>query len=201
MKSDANDTTGSKRLKIVKDTPLTNSDGSDLLLAYDETSAKSNVWQNSTLKAYLDGDYYNSLSTNAKRSIGDVAWNVGGSHYDYTAEVSYSKEKETLVSGKVGLISASDFGFAAVGCDSNTTLINLSSCPSNWLTPVGEEWTMSAKSDSSDVQLTIYSSSFVTNLIVDNPTIFSPTVYLNTNVKIMGNGTNDEKAYKIVLDS
>ena len=72
------DTNGNveNRIKIIKDESIGN-------MAWNETSSSN--WTTATLNTYLNNDYYNTLTTDAKNMIGTTKYFLGGS---YDREIS-----------------------------------------------------------------------------------------------------------------
>ncbi len=112
-----------------------------------------NTWTSTTLYGNM-----NSLSITSNAMVESVAfYNGGPSANTVTAANFYSNEKSTLTSSiKIGLMNASDYGFATdnVSTCRSTQLStwgsgsNLSNCVTNhnWLSYQGNVWTISAVS-------------------------------------------------------
>ncbi len=71
-------------------------------------NVNSNDWKTSTLNAYLNGDYYNSLSDEAKKYIVSHDFRIGEVSSSNDLESAVSEEKQAIWNGNVGLISVSD---------------------------------------------------------------------------------------------
>ena len=81
----------------------------------------TNNWNNSTLKRYLNGAYYNSIDTNSRNMIAQETWYLGGpttSNYnDLTASEYYVIERSnnvypgnpTFIIQNIGLLYVSDY--------------------------------------------------------------------------------------------
>ena len=156
----------------------------------------------------------NGLTEEAKTMISDAVWNLGGSSTfdDVTASTFYERERGTTVysghetkwTGKIGLMYASDYGYATSGGSTtnretclNTVLYNwnsssVSDCKNNdWLYDSSNyQWTLTPY-----VRLSLYAFAVYSNGIVrHNNTYYaygvSPALYLNSNIKIVnGDGT------------
>ncbi len=99
-----------------------------------------NEWSQSEIKNYLNQDYYNNLSLDAKNQIDEVTWNTGSSHessyYNTTTKSAYDMERNNMIGkvcnpssqycndtiprttswkGQVGLMYPSDYGYATIG--------------------------------------------------------------------------------------
>ena len=135
-----------------------------------------NRWDESTLQEYLNGTYYNSLSTVSKKLIATETWYVNGystikantrwrdfyDEYAYYftdpmfAKTAYLNERtpfnsatshwqtDTFV-GKVGLMYASDYGYASSACDKGCVTadegdcnVNVSNAAYSLISPGGE---------------------------------------------------------------
>ena len=156
----------------------------------------SNTWSNSTLANYLNNSY--DVSNN--NMVVSGSWNVGGaSSYNYTAKAFYSYEQGTKWTGKVGLMTASDYGYAVGGdvgarCRKSTLYYyDAGGCISNdWMyITVDWVWTMTPVSSYSDYVFGVVSSGDLTESSVYIAYGVIPVVYLNENVRITG-GTGEE---------
>ena len=119
-------------------------------------TSKDNTWSSSSLNTYLNGEYLTSLGTLADK-IATTTWKVGGGTYEsiltsvpataYQYEVG-SSASTTTYEAKIGLMYASDYGFAASSSAWTTKLSSYSSNTSkNWLYLGSYEWTISRNSD------------------------------------------------------
>lgn len=137
------------------------------------------------------------LSDYYKTMIANVSWYWGGAGNSavsavemYEAERSSSKSP---VTASVGLMYASDYGFAVLKSDcSRNTSLNLYNTPAcvsnNWLS--GFNWTMSTNSSNSAYAFeSDYNGALVSANVTTGANI-KPVVYLNSNVHyIAGSGT------------
>ena len=81
------------RIKIIKPTSLGN-------MYWD--SSRSNNWARpSTLNTYLNNDYYNTLSNEAKSMVGPTKYYLGGYNADLNikTDVMWQYERKTKTSG------------------------------------------------------------------------------------------------------
>ena len=180
-------------------------------------SSGNNNWPNASINTYIN----NWLSASAKTFVDDAYWNLGG--YDtpsITASQMYQYEHNGTVYptnatywiGKVGLMYASDYGFASSECYSNTNLIsfNNSTClNSNWIaTSNGGRWE-SLLTHHTQVRGSVYyiyqkprgSIDYNTNQNVTNGDYMRPVVYLKTNVLINSGTGKSTSPYTIKLSS
>ena len=97
----------------------------DTLMAWNSNT--QNNWTTSSLKNYLNGEYYNGLTNNNSQSmIKEVIWKLGGIEGDksyWIASRFYTRERGTTVypgnattwKGKIALSYASDYLYATSG--------------------------------------------------------------------------------------
>ncbi len=161
------------------------------------------------INSYLNNDYYNLLSEDFKSIIESHAWNTGAAtHGNNDLASQIVEEKSIIWNGKIGLISASDY----LKANSNVNECgNWSLNNSNWeicmktnfLIQAERFWTITAYDkiiqDTSTVVCNINSNGGVSGESAGYGAydIF-PTVYLNSNIKLYGNGT-ESNPYKIEL--
>ena len=128
------------------------------------------------------GDYYNMI-------YNGVYWNIGvtGST-STTGKTQYDKEKtsQTSTTLKIGLMYASDYGYAMKNGYKN-----------NWLFTKGYEWTMTAFSSSSPVRVNVIGG------LGDNYAYYGyavrPVLYLKSNVYVISGDGSEGNPYKIML--
>ena len=141
-------------------------------------ATKKNTWSTSLLnKTNLNTNFINNIGTTWANKIAIVTWKVGGNTaaniYSKTPSVAYQNEvvnptpgsysKETEYSAKIGLMYASDYGFAAVPEAWTTTLYNYGGSVNgatirsqNWMYMGNYEWTISRRADYSDRAFYVY---------------------------------------------
>ena len=136
---------------------------------YKATGSATNTWSTSLLnKTNLNTNFINNIGTTWANKIATVTWKVGGNTYEnifqktpseaYTNEITNpdatnSTDNATTYSAKIGLMYASDYGFAAgpsawtivMGLYNNATAKN-----TNWMYMGYYDWTISRNSDYSD---------------------------------------------------
>ena len=150
----------------------------------DSTSAKG------TCDYSADGiditDYYGKM-------IEDVYFNVGAGNSTYkTAANYYTQEIAThaTTSSKIGLMYASDWGYAIKGFSGvlGSSGKPQNSSDKNWLFSNGYEWTMSAYSSS--IPLYVSYSGYLYNYSASAGYAARPVLYLKSNVYVVsGTGT------------
>ena len=114
----------------------------EIPIYYWNNSSQTNTWSESSLnRVNINTNYLNTLSSEWQEKIIEHIWYVGGTEflnvygsqvktaYDY--EVGPNK-KNTTYNAKIGLIYASDYGYAA--------------SPENWITDLGS-YNISANTD------------------------------------------------------
>lgn len=133
----------------------------------------------------LSGDYYNMI-------YDGVYWNIGVTSSTSTSgKTQYEKEKtsQTSTTLKVGLMYASDYGYAM----NSTNDYN-----NNWLFTKGYEWTMTAYSSSVPVRVSDYGG-----LSGYGDSCFGyavrPVLYLKSNVYVISGDGSEGNPYKIML--
>ena len=128
------------------------------------------------------GDYYNMI-------YDGVYWNIGVSgSTSTTGKTQYDKEKtsQTSTTLKIGLMYASDYGYA----------IN-SGYKNNWLFTKGYEWTMTAYSSSDPVRVTYGGGLSYYNAYLGSAV--RPVLYLKSNVYVISGDGSEGNPYKIML--
>ena len=129
-----------------------------------------------------NGDYNNMI-------YDGVYWNTGVSgSTEASGATQYDKEKTSQTSKtlKVGLMYASDYGYA----------MN-SSYKNNWLFTKGYEWTMTAYNASLPV-LVYYSGGLSGNNAYSGYAV-RPVLYLKSNVYVISGDGSEDNPYKIML--
>lgn len=143
--------------------------------------AKCDYTQNGIVSS---GDYYNMI-------YDGVYWNIGfvGSSPTTTGKTQYEKEKtsQTSTTLKIGLMYASDYGYAMNGSSKN-----------NWLFTKGTEWTMTASNYEYPVDV-IYDGNFGGRAGAYNGSAVRPVLYLKSNVYVISGDGSEGNPYKIML--
>ena len=166
----------------------------------------------------------NGLTEEAKAMIADTVWNLGGSSTsdDVTASMYYERERGTEVYserptewiGKIGLMYASDYGYATSGgstTDRETCLnkelsnwwynSDASYCKDNdWLYNSSNlQWTLTPFAGNSDYAFLVISDGSVNASSANTTRGVSPALYLNSNVKISGGEGTESSPYTLSL--
>ena len=201
------------RLKIIRDESIGNIKWNTIR---DVTTKSYNNWITGTLNTYLNNDYYNTLTSDAKNMIGTTKYYLGGywSASGMTCDEMWQYERKNEVnragyyygtnpimqndaSKKIALMYTSDYGYAASKeCTNSLKSYNDSSkCTktNNWLDKSRQEWLLSQSSDlSSCVHFMKSNGSIGGNGmgVYDSEFAVRPVLNLSSNVKISGgNGT------------
>ena len=169
-------------------------------------STQKNTWSESNLnKVNLNTNYLNNIGTTWSNLIEDTTWKVSGHTTDivtpkamFTAEITnatktYGPENGT---SKIGLMYASDYGFAAAPSAWTTNLhsYNSSSITSvNWMNINMKiyEWTITPYSSYSDVVFLLTNSGYLFSSVASGRNYVSrPVLYLKASVNyVSGSGT------------
>ena len=116
----------------------------------------SNEWSTASIQTYLNGDYYNSLSDEAKAMIGNTKFYLGGRSSVGGAVSQYTFERGTTVYsgrstnwiGKIGLMYPSDYAYTYANgvnnkCYTDTFYCDRSTPTKGWLYKNATEWLIS----------------------------------------------------------
>ena len=182
----------------------------DVMLTAAGTSCfNSNNWARpASLNTYLNGEYYNNLINEYKEMIDDVKYYLSGGEGRYATfqkDVMYQYERKTNGSipnswvGKLGLMYASDYGYAASDeCTQNLYNYDNNECRyNNWLYNIKkQEWQITYSTYAASYVFSISSNGeIVTDDYGDGGVCDSyavrPTLYLKSEVRIIdGDGTS-----------
>ena len=212
------DTNGNveNRIKIIRDTSIGNKYWNT---TKDTTTNSYNNWVTGTLNTYLNNDYYNTLSTNAKNMIGTAKYYLGGyKDSKITSDVMWQYERKNEAnrtgyyyetnpvmqndaSKKIAIMYASDYGYAASKeCTSNLSDYNGANCKTtnNWLDKSAHTWLLPQFSDHSLGAFDVVPSGYViTSSVSENENAVRPVLYLSSNVKISGGEGTSQKPYML----
>ena len=184
---------------------------------YKATNKSSDTWSTSLLnKINLNTNYLNNIGTTWSNLIEDATWKVSGHSSSkitpsemYTAEITNATKTYGPSNGtsKIGLVYASDYGFAASpsawttnlysywGTDANGTLIT----PINWMYMGYGEWTISPNSSNSSGVFHLSTSGNLYSIDASNGCGSRPVLYLKASVLFAGGlGTKDSPITLVV---
>ena len=145
------DTDNGDRIKIIRNASIGKQKWNDQEYEWDDSTESytaTNNWADSTLKAYLNGTYFNGLEGVSQNLVADANWYTEGFynsvsynnnetnkfyHGGLSAKRAYVNERTPLktsirvlnrsnVNAKVGLMYASDYGYGSAACYSNTCM-------------------------------------------------------------------------------
>ena len=204
------DTNGNveNRFKIIRDESIGNN--------YWNSNNKNN-WVTATLNTYLNNDYYNTLTDDAKNMIGTTKYYLGGYNTSkITTDImwQYERKNETNKNGyyygtnpimqndaskKIAIMYASDYGYAA-SKECKNDLSNYSSsvnckAPNNWIDNSTNTWLLPHNSSNYNYSFYMYSGSFVhdSSNVSGYLAAVYPVLSLSSNIKISGgSGTNSD---------
>ena len=176
-----------------------------------------NTWSTSLLnKTNLNTNYLNNIGTTWSNLIEDATWKVSGHSTSsvtpsemYTAEITNATKTYGSSDGvsKIGLMYASDYGFAASPSAWTKTLYNYdgndvngtSIKTINWMYMGGEEWTISPYSSGANYVFYLYIDNAVDADYAGNGYGSRPVMYLKASVLYAGgSGTKDSPITLVV---
>ena len=217
------DTSGNieNRFKIIRIESIGNKKWNE---TKDTTTNSYNNWVTGTLNTYLNNDYYNTLSSDAKNMIGTTKYYLGG--YSDTRITSdtmwqYERKNDASRSGyyygtnpimqndankKIAIMYASDYGYGASKECTNTlyAYIDSANCKTtnNWLDKRQNIWLLPQNSVSSRDAFILYVHGYVHhNSYVNNAELdVRPVLSLASNVKISGGEGTSTNPYTLSLD-
>ena len=169
---------------------------------------KKNTWSESNLnKINLNTNFINNIGSTWANKIATTTWKVGGNTFDNIVEsvptVGYQNEivgpaENTTYDAKIGLMYASDYGFAASPSAWTTTLYNYDGNDANgtsirtinWMYMGYYDWTISRASDTSDFAFGVHDIGRVTYNYVYDISGVRPSFNLESSVKyVSGSGS------------
>lgn len=175
------------RIKIIKDS-------TDIKKVYDENNGVN--FKSSTLKEYLNGEFYDSLSSSAKELIQSFDYKLGGAEsLDIGSLEMYGEEISKEESGifNVGLMSVSDYAFAS-SIQEEDLISSLSNRnENNWLFTSENEWLLNQ--DANNHVYAINTEGSIETPETSLEKIIRPVVYLDENVKILDGDGTSKKPY------
>ena len=169
----------------------------------------SNTWSTSLLnKTNLNKNFITNIGADWANKIDMTIWKVGGNTYaniaSKPAKTAYQNEivspvttnstdSATEYSAKIGLMYASDYGFAAApsAWTANLNTYNGEAIKNvNWMYMGLAEWTISRYADYSNYAFSVNHLGFVYNRYADLALALRPVFYLTSSVNyVSGSGT------------
>ena len=169
---------------------------------------KKNTWNESNLnKINLNTNFINKIGSTWTNKITTTTWKVGGNTWDNIAEsvpiIAYQNEivapsENTTYDAKIGLMYASDYGFAASPSAWTTTLSNYYGIDANgtsiktinWMYMGGDEWTISRHSARSDYAFIVSRGGYVGSDRVSSGAGVRPSFNLSSSITyVSGSGS------------
>ena len=185
------------------------------------STSSYNNWTGATLNTYLNGDYYNTLTSEAQSMIGSSKYYLGGyNDISQTSQGMYSYERKISGSsyyygsnpnswvGKLGLMYVSDYGYASANCEtkalysSSGSSNDLRACnDTNWLYNIKtSEWLLPQDSSYSYLAFNVRSDGYVGYRSVDSLQFaVRPVLYLTSAVQIAGGNGTSSSPYTLGL--
>ena len=187
-------------------------------------TSSSNDWKNSSLNTYLNETYYNSIKNDYKKMIVFSKYYLGNSSSNsLRADAMYDIERKndsSYLLSKIGLMYASDYGYAASGlCNEQLEKYSSLVCKdTNWLYNLKvDEWLLNSRPGWSNVVYKVSSSGSIDpsdgSICMGSGTCKSssngvehlnyairPVLYLNKDVKIIGGTGTSDNMYQLSID-
>ena len=129
-----------------------------------------NTWSTSSLNNYLNNEFINAFDETTKGKIDTTTWKVGGNTYaniaNQPANTAYQNEINSSPSEnkKIGLMYASDYGFAAAPSAWTTNLCDYNGAAiksANWMYLGAYEWTISRNAGYSNFAFIVNGTGYV----------------------------------------
>ena len=182
-----------------------------------KTTSGCNLWNYSDLnKINLNTNYLNNIGTTWSNMIEDATWKVSGhTSYDvtpskmYTAEITNATKTYGPSDGtsKIGLVYASDYGFAASPSAWTKTLLNYYSTDANgtsiitinWMYMGHHEWTLTPYSSNSTIVFLLYSNGYLDYGYAGNGYGSRPVLYLKASALYAGGSGTKNSPITLVV--
>ena len=206
-----------------------NGDYLNTALTANKTNWYNSHWDSSTNKPVLrqtgEFNYTNVIKSNYQNMISESVWNIGGNSYTDSAPYTlnllsqYNRERGTITyqnsrpiewTGKVGLIYASDYGYAStlaechenlragVTYENNSWDYSNGKCKTdNWLAKSSYYWTLSPCSGSSTSAFGVDMDGAVTDYDAYISTNVFPAVFLKSDILIASGTGEKDSPYRL----
>ena len=159
-----------------------------------------NTWSESELNTInLNQNYLNNIGSTWSEKIATTTWQVGGASYSNvyssTVKTAYNYEvgpnkANTTYNAKVGLMYASDYGYATSPSNWNTNLGSYNSTTvrnNNWMYMGLYDWTISRRSEGTILAFYVGDTGSVNSYsVLHNNLGVRPSFYLNSDVTLTG---------------
>ena len=173
-------------LKIVRDESL------ETMYQFNSNTGNIANFDDSSIQKYLNETYYEGLNDDTKKMIMNAKWNIGAVLNSNSAVSNYSTEKNITSYNYIGLINASDYGYAT-----NTTLWDTSlnttsiTADNNWL--YQENTLIINTPNMLETNVYYISANGLSEGMTTTNYNIKPTLYLKPDVSIInGYGTSEE---------
>ena len=200
------------RIKIIKDQSIGNK--------YWDTGKSNNWARPATLNTELNTTYLNSLDSTAQNMIGNTKYYLGGYNintveiqkdvmYQYERKIKNTKSNEFYYGsnpnsfiGKLGLMYASDYGYAVSDeCTQNLIYYDNAICRNNnWLYKANGNWILTQRASVSYIAFYVGPDGFLYNDDVSGNRIgVRPVLYLISSAQITGGNGTSSSPYTLGL--
>ena len=173
-------------------------------------TSNSNNWNITSLKSYLNENYYNSINNTYKNMILEEIYYLGGmdttvitsaTAYDLERGNNVYADNPTSTKQHIGLMYPSDYGYAAGSSCLSITIDNYSnSCKDNDYLYIGaNEWLQTPSNRLSGVAMIISNLGNVGNSfnVINMKNVVRPTAYLKSEIKITGGDGSQNNPYTL----
>ena len=176
-------------------------------------NSTNNNWNNTSLKSYLNGEYYNGIDGTYKNMISEETYYLGGptsSNYrTFTASGYYDAERDSsqVYSGNpasttqyIGLMYPSDYGYAAGSSCLSTALYDYDgSCKnSDYLFSGVYEWLQAPYASNSTNAANLNRTGFVGTIsYVAGSFAVRPVLYLTSETQIIGGDGSSSNPFQL----
>ena len=176
----------------------------------------SNEWSTSLLNTVnLNTNYLNNIGAKWSNMIAVTDWQVGGNNSDNIMKTANIKEvykneiispaKSKIFSAKIGLMYASDYGYAASANNWSKSLLgygahegNVDAINNNWMFLGSYDWTITPDIATNDTVFTAAIYGYVAGVTAAmNNTAVRPTFYLDQNVNYKSGDGTKANPYRI----
>ena len=190
------------KVKLIREDKIANIEDVNHLNAFLWSNQDENDWSKASLQIYLNDNYYAKIDENSKSMIADETYSLGGlTTPDIYPKKAYELERGTTVyagrptewKGKLGLLYASDYGYAA-STECTQTLYNYGNdaCKNhNWIyNSLYAQWTLTPFSTSAMNVAYINTTGHMYARNANDWLVLRPVLYLKPSVQIVsGEGT------------
>ncbi len=169
------------------------------------TSWGNTTWTNSNVNTYLNGTYYNNLSTTAKNLIVARNFNVGnlGTKTETNLQLAVQSEKTSKWNGKVAILTVTEFlrtntRLACANFPNNVSYYGSNCGGTTWINYVSNKgwgipslgWLLNHYKDNNDYHWVFYLGSLTTVRMSNNPYETSfPVVHIKSGLQLSGYGS------------